>query len=85
VAARVRRALGDIAAAHAAGDEVLVIAHGGVISVFACDLLGSSFNSLWRLRVDNCSLTVVKPPRLVSINDTSHLAPGLGSQHLTRE
>jgi broad specificity phosphatase PhoE len=84
VAARVRAALANIAAAHGAEDEVLVIAHGGVISVYACDLLGSSFNSLWRLRVDNCSLTVVKPPRLVSINDTSHLAPGLASQHLTR-
>ena len=84
VAARVRGALDRIAEAHGAADEVLVIAHGGVISVYACHLLGTSFNSLWRLRVDNCSLTVVKPPRLVSINDTSHLAPGLGSQHLTR-
>ena len=79
-----RGALARIGSAHGDEDEVLVIAHGGVISVFACDLLGSSFNALWRLRVDNCSLTVVKPPRLVSINDTSHLAPGLGSQHLTR-
>jgi broad specificity phosphatase PhoE len=84
VAARVRGALARIAAAHADGEEVLVVAHGGVISVYACDLLGSSFNSLWRLRVDNCSLTVVKPPRLVSINDTAHLSPGLASQHLTR-
>lgn len=84
VAARVRGALDRIAAAHGEADEVLVIAHGGVISVYACALLGSSFNSLWRLRVDNCSLTVVKPPRLVSINDTSHLAAELTSQHLTR-
>ena len=84
VAARVRQALEAIAAAHGDEDEVLVVAHGGVISVYACDLLGSSFNGLWRLRVDNCSLTVVKPPRLVSINDTSHLPDGLGSQHLTR-
>lgn len=82
VAARVRGALDEIAAAHGDADEVLVIAHGGVISVYACALLGSSFNSLWRLRVDNCSLTVVKPPRLVSINDTSHLAGGLTSQPL---
>ena len=84
VSTRVRGALDRIAADHGEADEVLVIAHGGVISVYACALLGSCFNSLWRLRVDNCSLTVVKPPRLVSINDTSHLAPGLGSQHLTR-
>jgi broad specificity phosphatase PhoE len=84
VAARVRQALDRIAASHGEADQVLVIAHGGVISVHACDLLGSSFNSLWRLRVDNCSLTVVKPPRLVSINDTSHLAGGLASQPLIR-
>jgi phosphoserine phosphatase len=84
VAARVRGALARIAAAHGEDDEVLVVAHGGVISVYACALLGSSFNSLWRLRVDNCSLTVVKPPRLSSINDTSHLAPGLKSAHLVR-
>jgi alpha-ribazole phosphatase len=84
VAARVREALARIAAAHRPGEEVLIVAHGGVISVYVCALLGSSFNSLWRLRVDNCSLTVVKPPRLVSINDTAHLPPGLTSQHLTR-
>jgi broad specificity phosphatase PhoE len=84
VATRVRTALDRIAAAHAEEDEVLVVAHGGVISVYACALLGSSFNFLWRLRVDNCSLTVGKPPRLVSVNDTSHLAAELKSQHLTR-
>ena len=80
VAARVRRAVERIADAHPDGDDVLLVAHGGVISVYACHLLGCSFNQLWRLRVDNASLTVVKPPRLVSLNDTSHLggelAPG---------
>ena len=75
VSARVRAAIDRIAAAHPDGDDVLVVAHGGVISVYACALLGCSFNSLWRLRVDNASLTVVRPPRLVSLNDTAHL-PG---------
>ena len=72
VAARVRRAIDGIAARHP-DEDVLLVAHGGVISVYACDVLGCSFNSLWRLRVDNAGLTVVKPPRLVSLNDTSHL------------
>jgi hypothetical protein len=54
---------------------VLVVAHGGVISVYLCHLLGISFNSLWRMRIDNCSLTIARPPRLVSVNDTAHLAP----------
>jgi broad specificity phosphatase PhoE len=77
VSARVRAAVDRIAAAHAPRDDVAVIAHGGVISVYACCLLGCSFNQLWRLRVDNASLTVVRPPRLVSLNDTSHLTGAL--------
>jgi phosphoserine phosphatase len=73
VCERVLRAIDRIAAAHSSGDDVLVVAHGGVISVYACHLLGCSFNTLWRLRVDNCSLTTVEPPRIVTLNDTSHL------------
>lgn len=77
VSARVRAAVDRIVAAHAPGDDVAVVAHGGVISVYACALLGCSFNQLWRLRVDNASVTVVRPPRLVSLNDTSHLTGAL--------
>src|SRR5207244_2829339 len=50
-------------------------AHGGVISLYLCHLLGVSFNALWRLRIDNGSLTIAKPPRLVCVNDTAHLPP----------
>ena len=79
VCGRVLRAIDRIATAHPNGDDVLVVAHGGVISVYACHLLGCSFNALWRLRVDNCSLTTVEPPRIVTLNDTSHLtAAGVG-------
>jgi hypothetical protein len=73
VCGRVLRAIGQIGASHENGDDVLVVAHGGVISVYLCHLLGVSFNSLWRMRIDNCSLTIARPPRLVSVNDTSHL------------
>ena len=74
VCGRVLRAIDRIALAHPNGDDVLVVAHGGVISVYLCHLLGCSFNTLWRLRVDNCSLTTVEPPRIVTLNDTSHLS-----------
>jgi broad specificity phosphatase PhoE len=84
VSARVRAAIERIAAAHAPGDDVAIVAHGGVISVYACCLLGCSFNQLWRLRVDNASLTVVRPPRLVCLNDTSHLKGALRPTHLQR-
>ena len=63
---------------------MLIVAHGGVISVYACYLLGASFNDLWRLRVDNASLTVVRPPRLVSLNDTGHLTGDLTPAQLLR-
>lgn len=84
VCQRVLRAVDRIAAVHPDGDDVLVVAHGGVISVYACWLLGCSFNRLWRLRVDNASLTVAKPPRLVSLNDTAHLGGELAPAHLRR-
>src|SRR5207249_9923753 len=73
VCARVLHVIDQIAANHRNGEDVLVVAHGGVISVYLCHLLGISFNSLWRMRIDNCSLTIARPPRLVSINDTTHL------------
>jgi broad specificity phosphatase PhoE len=79
VSARVRAAIDHISGLHPNGDDVLVVAHGGVISVYACALLGCSFNALWRLRVDNASLTVVRPPRLVSLNDTAHLPRALAA------
>jgi phosphoserine phosphatase len=84
VSERVRAAIDRIAAAHPNGDDVLVVAHGGVISVYACYLLGCSFNHLWRLRVDNASLTVVRPPRLVSLNETGHLGGDLVPAPLQR-
>ena len=80
---RVRAAVEEIGAAHDEGDA-LVVAHGGIISVYACHLLGCSFNDIWKLRVDNCSLTVVKPPRLVSLNDTSHLPSELQTTSFQR-
>ena len=82
VCARMLRVVDEIAHAHPNGDDVLVIAHGGIISVYACHLLGCSFNALWRLRVDNASLTVVSPPRVVTLNDTAHLSDGLQGSHL---
>jgi broad specificity phosphatase PhoE len=72
----VLQAIDQIAANHRNGEDVLIVAHGGVISVYLCHLLGISFNSLWRMRIDNCSLTIACPPRLVSVNDTAHLPPG---------
>jgi broad specificity phosphatase PhoE len=81
---RVLAALERMAAEHRDGEDVMVVAHGGVISVYVCHLLGCSLNTLWRLRVDNASLTVVTPPRIVTLNDTRHLVDELAPRHLAR-
>jgi len=47
--------------------------------VYLCYLLSVSFNALWRMRIDNGSLTIARPPRLVSVNDTTHLPPMPGT------
>lgn len=83
---RVATAVARIAATHGPDDDVLVVAHGGIISVYTCVLLGCSFNQLWRLRLDNASLSIVRPPRVVSLNDTTHLAGALApSYHIRAE
>lgn len=74
VAGRVLPVMELIASFHADGDEALVVSHGGVISVYLCHLLGLSFNALWRLAIHNASLTVVDPPRVLTLNDTTHLS-----------
>jgi len=73
VQARVLRSIDRIAAAHGNGDDVLVVAHGGVISALLAHWLGLPLSSIWRLAVANCSLTEIAPPRVVSMNETGHL------------
>lgn len=73
VSDRVLSAMDQIISAHPDGDEILVVGHGGIIGLYCCHILGLSLNALWRLRIDNASLTVVAPPRLLSLNETAHL------------
>jgi broad specificity phosphatase PhoE len=73
VQARVLRAVDAIAAAHPDGEDVLIVAHGGVISALLAHWLGLPLSSIWRLAVANCSLSEVAPPRVVSVNETGHL------------
>lgn len=73
VSDRVLSAMDQIISAHPDGDELLVVGHGGIIGLYCCHILGLSLNALWRLRIDNASLTVVAPPRFLSLNETAHL------------
>ncbi len=74
VQCRVLGAVDAIAAAHPDGDEVLVVAHGGVISAYLAHCLGLPLSSIWRITLSNASLSRVAPPRVLSVNDTAHLA-----------
>jgi alpha-ribazole phosphatase len=71
---RALRAVDAIAAAHPDGDEVLVVSHGGVISACLAHWLGLPLSSIWRLTVGNSSVSRVAPPRVLSVNETAHLA-----------
>jgi broad specificity phosphatase PhoE len=73
VQARALRSLERIAAAHPNGEDVLIVAHGGVISALLAHWLGLPLSSIWRLAVANCSLTEIAPPRVLSMNETGHL------------
>ena len=74
VQARVVRAIETIADAHPEDDDVLVVCHGGVISAYLAHCLGLPLSAIWRLVLSNASITRVAPPRVLSVNDTSHLA-----------
>ena len=73
VQGRMVRALADIERGHPNGDDVLVVCHGGVISAYLAHCLGLPLSSIWRLTVSNCSITELAPPRLLSMNVTTHL------------
>jgi alpha-ribazole phosphatase len=57
-------------------ESVLAVTHGGVIAAFLCRCLALGPNGLWRLRIENTSVTRVSLPagHLRALNDTRHLA-----------
>jgi len=71
---RVLRAVEGIAAAHPDGEDVLVVAHGGVISAYLAHWLGLPLSGIWRLTLSNGSVSSVAPPRVLTVNETAHLA-----------
>ncbi|HUG38616.1 MAG TPA: histidine phosphatase family protein [Candidatus Limnocylindrales bacterium] len=81
---RVVGVLDEICAAHPDGETVLVVCHGGVISAYLAHCFGLPLSAIWRVALANGSITEVAPPRVISVNSTSHLdgiasgsAPGL--------
>jgi alpha-ribazole phosphatase/probable phosphoglycerate mutase len=63
------------------GRNTFIVAHGGVLRAVASSLM--HFNDIdlfWRMRFDNCSITVIdiwgKVPSMLLSNDTHHLRIG---------
>lgn len=74
VAERFTGALRRIARDHA-GERVVVVAHGGALSIGLAELLDGDYRE-WRRVMDNCAvseLVVDPPPELLSFNVTDHL------------
>ncbi len=72
---RLSAALERIAASHA-GERVVVIVHGGALSMALAHLLEGDYTR-WQEVMDNCALSelVLEPePSLLSFNQTQHLA-----------
>ena len=57
----------------------VVVAHGGILrALLACLIDSKDPGAFWRMRLDNCSISLVRvwkerPPYLMSLNDTHHL------------
>lgn len=56
---------------------ILLVLHGGIISVALCRMMGMSLDRLWQWRVDTCSVTILdlypKGAILALFNDVAHI------------
>ena len=81
--ARVRSFYDDMRAAHA-GASVLVVAHGQILRMLVCVVLGFDPAHFLRFNLGNASISEIRfsaeDPTLHHLNDTSHLAGDDGTQ-----
>lgn len=61
--------------------DVILVSHDAVIKALLLRFLGSPLANFWRLRIANCSLSVVelsagKPPCVSLVGDAHYLEPG---------
>ncbi len=80
VEGRVKLALEQILAEHPAENEtILVSAHGGILGIMLCYLMGMDLNRIWQWRIDTCSITILdlyQEGAILSLfNDVAHLDP----------
>lgn len=74
---RALAALQRIEAAHAEGDTLLAVSHGGTIRALLCHVVGLDLANFGRLWLDNGSFTELRRAasgwRLTRLNDAAHL------------
>lgn len=75
---RAKSVLDQILEEHSEKDKnILVVAHGGIMGVTLCHLMGMALDRIVQWRIDNCSLTLVDYSwrgGIISLfNDTNHL------------
>ena len=61
------------------GDDIIIVAHGGVICAYLTHILGMSLDDLWSFSLPNASITEIIldfKPRLRLFGDTAHLSGG---------
>ena len=78
VLVRSARVADDLRAAGGSGDVTFVVAHGAILRALLGILIrAEDMNLLWRMRFDNCCVTIVdlwgRRPSLLLLNDTQHL------------
>ncbi len=73
---RVLATFEEIVGSHPYG-EIVIVSHGGVLSVIIAHILEMSLNSLWRFRLDNASISRLlfglMVPKVTLLNSTAHL------------
>jgi alpha-ribazole phosphatase/probable phosphoglycerate mutase len=77
IMARSRRAADVITKDGGPGDTTFIVAHGAILrGLLAAMMNVSDIGLLWRMRLDNCSVTVLdfwgSRPFLLTLNDTHH-------------
>ncbi len=78
---RVLGAALDILGRHAAGENLVIVAHGGPLRLLICAALGLDANRLFRVELDLCSIssirffagTIEENVSVAKVNDTCHL------------
>lgn len=76
---RVKTFVDNIIKTHKPEDNIVIVTHGGPISVVLCHVLKTSLRESAKMKIDNASVTVIEAgkdldsSKLICANDTSHL------------